>query len=240
MPEILKFANYEVAVIRSKRRKSAAIKVDLDGVSVRVPDNLPLSDIRSLVAEKSHWVETKLKTAAQKRQAVEAAAKQSAQLGQGSPVLYQGRQLRLKLKEAEQTRIYQQAEELIVEAPGAMAGEPDQLRAIVEQWLYARAVEELHLCVNVYKQRVGASPSRIEVKSYKARWGSCKPDQSIQLNWRLIHAPMHIMDYVVVHELCHLLEMNHSPRFWSEVERVDAQYRMKRRWLQDNGWQLNF
>jgi predicted metal-dependent hydrolase len=223
MPEILKFANYEVAVIRSKRRKSAAIKVDLDGVSVRVPENLPLSDIRSLVAEKSHWVETKLKTAAQKRQAVEAAAKQSAQL-----------------KEAEQTRIYQQAEELIVEAPGAMAGEPDQLRAIVEQWLYARAVEELHLCVNVYKQRVGASPSRIEVKSYKARWGSCKPDQSIQLNWRLIHAPMHIMDYVVVHELCHLLEMNHSPRFWSEVERVDAQYRMKRRWLQDNGWQLNF
>jgi predicted metal-dependent hydrolase len=83
MPEILKFANYEVAVIRSKRRKSAAIKVDLDGVSVRVPENLPLSDIRSLVAEKSHWVETKLKTAAQKRQAVEAACQAERTAGSG-------------------------------------------------------------------------------------------------------------------------------------------------------------
>jgi predicted metal-dependent hydrolase len=238
MPEILKFAKYEVAVIRSKRRKSVAVKVDLDGVSVRVPESLPLSDIRALVWEKSHWIEAKLKRAAEKRQAVAAAAEKSARLGQGSPVLYQGRQLTLTLQQAEQTRIYQQAHELIVEAPGAMSGEPDQLRAIVEQWLYARAVEELHLCVNVYKQRVGAIPSRVEVKSYKARWGSCKPDQSIQLNWRLIHAPMHIMDYVVVHELCHLLEMNHGPRFWSQVERVDPQYRMKRRWLQDNGWQL--
>jgi predicted metal-dependent hydrolase len=83
MPEILKFANYEVAVIRSKRRKSAAIKVDLDGVSVRVPENLPLSDIRSLVAEKSHWVETKLKTAAQKRQAVEGRCQAERTAGSG-------------------------------------------------------------------------------------------------------------------------------------------------------------
>ena len=139
--------------------------------------SLPLSDIRALVWEKSHWIEAKLKRAAEKRQAVAAAAEKSARLGQGSPVLYQGRQLTLTLQQAEQTRIYQQAHELIVEAPGAMSGEPDQLRAIVEQWLYARAVEELHLCVNVYKQRVGAIPSRVEVKSYKARWGSCKPDQ---------------------------------------------------------------
>jgi predicted metal-dependent hydrolase len=238
MSETLKFPNYDVVVVRSKRRKTVAIKVDLDGVSVRVPETLALTDIRALILDKSRWVEAKLKTARAKREAVKAAEGNSATLGDGSTLLYQGRQLTLALQEANETRIHLQTRELIVQAPGAMAGEPDHLRAIIEQWLYARAVEELHLCVNVYKQRVGAAPSRIEVKNYKARWGSCKPDQSIQLNWRLIHAPMYIMDYVVVHELCHLLEMNHSPKFWSQVERVDPQYRMKRRWLQDNGWQL--
>ena len=121
-----------------------------------------------------------------------------------------------------------------------MIADKEQLRALVEQWLYRRAVEELNFCVNVYKQRVGVTPSRIQIKDYRARWGSCKPDGSIQLNWRLIHAPMHIMDYVVVHELCHLLEMNHSKHFWSEVERVEPQYKMKRQWLKDNGWQLSF
>ena len=225
--EILKFAKYEVAY-SLQAAKSVAVKVDLDGVSVRVPESLPLSDIRALVWE-SHWIEAK--RAAEKRQAF-SRCREKRRLG---AVRLVSEQLTLTLQQAEQTRIYQQAHELIVEAPGAMSGEPDQLRAIVEQWLYARAVEELHLCVNVYKQRVGAIPSRVEVKSYKARWGSCKPDQSIQLNWRLIHAPMHIMDYVVV-LTCHLLEMNHGPRLvpggacGSPVSTA--------RQLQDNGWQL--
>ncbi len=240
MSETLKFNDYEVAVIRSKRRRTVAIKVDLAGVSVRVPHSLPTRDIRALIVEKHRWVLAKLNSAAAKRRAVAAADQERAQLGHGSRLLYQGQPLTLSLLAGEVTTIEQQPGKLIVQSPQALSAEPDQLRAMVEQWLYARAVEELQLCVNVYKQKVGASPSRVDVKNYRARWGSCKPDGSIQLNWRLIHAPMHIMDYVVIHELCHLLEMNHSPRFWSEVERVDPQYRMKRRWLQDNGWQLNF
>ena len=240
MLETLTFENFDVTVIRSSRRKTATIKVDLEGVSVRIPADLPLARIEKLVAEKTAWIERKLAEAERKQRGIAGQLEQSSTLADGSRVMVQGQLLPLKLIASDQMKVVQSSDRLEVYADADLIADKEQLRALVEQWLYRRAVEELNFCVNVYKQRVGATPSRIQIKDYRARWGSCKPDGSIQLNWRLIHAPMHIMDYVVVHELCHLLEMNHSKHFWSEVERVEPQYKMKRQWLKDNGWQLSF
>ena len=240
MLEMLTFENFDVTVIRSSRRKTATIKVDLEGVSVRIPADLPLARIEKLVAEKTAWIERKLAEAERKQRGIAGQLEQSSTLADGSRIMVQGQLLPLKLIASDQMKVVQSSDRLEVYADADLIADKEQLRALVEQWLYRRAVEELNFCVNVYKQRVGATPSRIQIKDYRARWGSCKPDGSIQLNWRLIHAPMHIMDYVVVHELCHLLEMNHSKHFWSEVERVEPQYKMKRQWLKDNGWQLSF
>ena len=240
MLETLTFENFDVTVIRSSRRKTATIKVDLEGVSVRIPADLPLARIEKLVAEKTAWIERKLAEAERKQRGIAGRLEQSSTLADGSRIMVQGQLLPLKLIASDQMKVVQSSDRLEVYADADLIADQEQVRALVEQWLYRRAVEELNFCVNVYKQRVGATPSRIQIKDYRARWGSCKPDGSIQLNWRLIHAPMHIMDYVVVHELCHLLEMNHSKHFWSEVERVEPQYKMKRQWLKDNGWQLSF
>ena len=240
MLETLTFENFDVTVIRSSRRKTATIKVDLEGVSVRIPADLPLARIEKLVAEKTAWIERKLAEAERRQRGIAGQLEQSSTLADGSRIMVQGQLLPLKLIASDQMKVVQSSDRLEVYADADLIADKEQLRALVEQWLYRRAVEELNFCVNVYKQRVGATPSRIQIKDYRARWGSCKPDGSIQLNWRLIHAPMHIMDYVVVHELCHLLEMNHSKHFWSEVERVEPQYKMKRQWLKDNGWQLSF
>lgn len=238
MAEILVFDNFEMTIIRSARRKTAAIKVDLDGASVRVPQHLSTQRIRELVAEKTHWIEQKLTVAEQKRRDLALQNQRNAVLGNGSQVQVQGRNLVLELHQTATVAIAEKAGKLVLQAPRDLLGDADQRRALVEQWLYALAVQELNFCINVYKQKVGAMPTAVQIKDYRARWGSCKPDGSVQLNWRLIHAPMHIMDYVVIHELCHLLEMNHSKRFWSEVERVDPQYRLNRKWLKDNGWRL--
>ena len=240
MLETLTFENFDVTVIRSSRRKTATIKVDLEGVSVRIPADLPLARIEKLVAEKTAWIERKLAEAKRKQRGIAGQVERSSTLADGSRIMVQGQHLPLRLIASDQMKVVQSSDRLEVYADADLIADKEQLRALVEQWLYRRAVEELNFCVNVYKQRVGATPSRIQIKDYRARWGSCKPDGSIQLNWRLIHAPMHIMDYVVVHELCHLLEMNHSKHFWSEVERVEPQYKMKRQWLKDNGWQLSF
>ncbi|MDO5136099.1 MAG: SprT family zinc-dependent metalloprotease [Eubacteriales bacterium] len=80
--------------------------------------------------------------------------------------------------------------------------------------------------------------NRITVREQKTRWGSCSSNQNLNFNWKLILAPREVLDYVVVHELCHLKEMNHSPAYWQEVERVLPDYQRQKDWLKQNGWRL--
>ena len=76
---------------------------------------------------------------------------------------------------------------------------------------------------------------RIAIKAAKTRWGSCSAQGNLNFHWKLILMPPAILDYVVVHELAHRIEMNHSPRFWTQVERILPDYRERRRWLKENG-----
>lgn len=86
-----------------------------------------------------------------------------------------------------------------------------------------------------YKSLLGVDYQRIRIGSQRTRWGSCSTRGTISYNWHLILMPERIMDYVVVHELCHLLEMNHSKRFWKKVGEVLPDYENRRKWLKENG-----
>ena len=86
-----------------------------------------------------------------------------------------------------------------------------------------------------YGRLIGVTYNRIRIADQKTRWGSCSSRGTISYNWHLILLPKNIFDYVVVHELCHLLEMNHSPRFWSQVEKILPDYRERRNWLKKKG-----
>jgi hypothetical protein len=83
--------------------------------------------------------------------------------------------------------------------------------------------------------KTGLKPKSVEVKTYKARWGSCRITGEIQLNWKLIMAPVEVIDYVIIHELCHLKHHNHSVRFWGLVEQFESAYRIHRLWLREYG-----
>jgi predicted metal-dependent hydrolase len=85
---------------------------------------------------------------------------------------------------------------------------------------------------------IGVEVGRIAIRDTRSRWGSCSSTGTLSFTWRLALAPRRVLDYVVVHELCHLVHHDHSHRFWSLVERVRPDWREDKRWLDDHGWEL--
>ena len=92
--------------------------------------------------------------------------------------------------------------------------------------------------VEYFAEMMNVTYGRITIREQKTRWGSCSSEKNLNFNWKLILAPPEVLDYVVVHELCHRLEMNHSPRFWAQVERVLPDYKVSRKWLREHGNEL--
>lgn len=114
----------------------------------------------------------------------------------------------------------------------------DTQRLALEKRYIAAAKEYFPKRVAHFHQFTGGSYNRITIRDQKTRWGSCSARGTLSFNWRLMLAPPAILDYVVVHELCHLTHMNHSSAFWQKVESVYPDYRTARKWLKDHGQEL--
>lgn len=117
--------------------------------------------------------------------------------------------------------------------------QPDSQKEAVSMALNAWYEKQAHIWiprrVRHYASVVDEKYARIFIKNQKSRWGSCSSARNLNFNWRLIMAPIEVLDYVVVHELCHLKQMNHSEAFWAEVEKVLPDYEERKKWLDENG-----
>ena len=89
--------------------------------------------------------------------------------------------------------------------------------------------------VEYYSKQMGGSYQTVSIREQKTRWGSCSSNHTLSFNWRLMLAPPQVLDYVIVHELCHLTHMNHSKEFWDLVEKIMPDYKEKKQWLKENG-----
>ena len=114
----------------------------------------------------------------------------------------------------------------------------EAVRAAIRSALSTRALERIRERLAFYIPRVGKQPGRITIREQKSRWGSCSSKHNLNFNWKLIMAPPQALDYVVIHELCHLHEFNHSPRFWSLVEAQMPDYKVWKKWLKDHAEDL--
>ena len=113
-----------------------------------------------------------------------------------------------------------------------------RLSAIERQHLQNKACVVIPKRVAYFAEKIGVTYGKITLRQQKTRWGSCAANGNLNFNWLLILAPPGVLDYVVVHELCHRREMNHSQAFWKEVEAILPDYRERQKWLKDNGWRL--
>jgi len=110
---------------------------------------------------------------------------------------------------------------------------PEEVKALARQ-----AAKELPVRVRKFAPLVGVDYGRITIRSQRTRWGSCSAKGNLNFNCLLMLCPEEVRDYVVIHELCHRKELNHSPRFWAEVEKVCPDYARHRKWLKENGGSL--
>lgn len=123
----------------------------------------------------------------------------------------------------------------ILRLPGA----PETLPARALRYLKRAAREDLSQAVAMHAARLGVTPGRLSIRDTRSRWGSCSHDGNLSFCWRLILAEPHILDYVAAHEVAHLVEMNHSPAFWAQVERTYPEWRPARTWLRTHGSSLH-
>jgi predicted metal-dependent hydrolase len=117
--------------------------------------------------------------------------------------------------------------------------EIERLRQAMEKWYRKKAGSIVVDRVEVYAKKIGRSPRSAKAKEQKRRWGSCTSKGDLYFNWRLAMAPPGIIDYVVVHELCHLIRADHSRRFWEEVGSILSDYKKRKKWLKENGSRLD-
>jgi len=120
--------------------------------------------------------------------------------------------------------------------PGAAASGKESLRT----WYQQAASSFMPERVSAYEGIMGCNSRSVRISRARSRWGSCSADNRLAFSWRLMMAPPPVIDYVVVHELAHIREKNHSPRFWSLVEKICPDYRNQRRWLRIAGAGLFF
>jgi|TARA_B110000971_G_scaffold102598_1_gene105489 predicted metal-dependent hydrolase len=229
MPEILAFRHFDVTVIRSDRRRSATIKVDQSGVSLRVPKGIQHQKLVELVEKKTPWIRKKMEYAASLK------PPPMLDFENGDPIPYLGKTYCLKVQVGDYPHVELAGEDILVSVVTQHLTNSLHIQLVLERWFLDEAAIFLAERLDFYAPIVGVRPTGMQVKAYKARWGSCKLNGQIQFNWRLIHGPVDVLDYVVVHELCHILQHNHSAAYWSEVARVMPDYKAKRKWLSENG-----
>ena len=156
-------------------------------------------------------------------------------LRDGRLIWFEGRQYALALRPGRPSARFM-GDRLEVSAPDPENEEA--LRAQLRAWLSELALRRIRERLDVYIPRVGGQPGRVTIREQKTRWGSCSSRRNLNFNWKLIMAPPPVLDYVVIHELCHLHEFNHSPRFWQLVAAQMPEYKSWKKWLKQHGAEL--
>ncbi len=210
----------------SARRRALEITIDRGGeLIISSPPGVPDDQLADFVREKRFWLYTKL---AEKEALHQPVAGKEFVSGEGFP--YLGRSYRLLL-------VDEQDRPLKLEAGWfrLVRDQADQGREHFIRWYTDHARPWLRKRVGQWASRMGVEPASVEVRDLGFRWGSCGRSGGVNFHWATILLPVSVVDYVVVHELAHLIEPNHTPEFWARVGRALPEYEQRKAWLAEHG-----
>ncbi|MEO6921847.1 MAG: SprT family zinc-dependent metalloprotease [Collimonas sp.] len=220
----------DYTLLRSKRR-SIGFLISDDGLRVTAPKWVTLGDIEIAIREKKRWIFTKL---SEYRDRSTRRMQPQMAWRDGETLPYMGRSITLRIHATQKAGIHfdDASDQLIVCLP-ADAGE-QQLKDRVLGWLQLEAKRVFGERLPIYAKKLGVTYQSFALSSATTQWGSCTSEGKIRLNWRLMHFALPLIDYVIAHELSHLREMNHSPRFWATVQSIFPDFETARKTLRDS------
>ena len=202
--------------LKRTSRRSIGLRIDDRGLTVNVPLRASEKWLHSVLQDKARWVVEKMENWQAKKPVPQ-------QWVDGAPILFRGEEFTLCIVPS------------LFDAPPQLHGthlavhvsqadNPDAIEKIIERWYRHEAMQLFEECVAHFAPLMSVSPREIKLSAARTQWGSCTTRGTVRLNWQLIKMPLHLIDYVVVHELAHLVEMNHSAAFWQVVESVCPDY----------------
>ncbi len=223
--------NY-VVVRSKKRKKTISLRVKADGTAVvNAPHRTPIPEIDKFVREKESWLRRKITENGERRKEVKAK-----KYVRGEIFFFLGEAHTLNIEAAAPG-----FDKLVFFCGQFILGSDkiSQGRQLFIEWYRKKAQEYIGERTDHYSRVMKLAPRDIRISNARSRWGSCSQDNHLYFSWRLIMAPRPVIDYLVVHELAHMKEKNHSERFWGLVGNTITDYRKQRIWLKNNGHTLD-
>ena len=220
-------------VISQKNRKSVQVKIlTSTHLQITAPNNFPHASIEKILHEKSNWIVKQILNLS-----TVMANPINKSIVHGATVLYLGIPHTLVFTSSFDSRptIYLQNHQIIIHMPTMNTAQTTPLaESLLQQWYLTNARNILTAKTSLWAAKINVKPQRITIKDQKTRWGSCSSMGNLNYNWRIVMAPPEVIDYLVIHELCHLRVPNHSALFWGEVAQFSPKFKSHRTWLQTN------
>ena len=212
--------------VKRSNRKTISILVERDGsVTIRAPKNMPDDDIKEVVKAKEYLIYKHLAEWEQLN-----SSKVDREFVNGQSYLYLGRNYRLRFIDKQDVPLKLKNGFFLLKKSEAENAEKHFINFYKEKGL--PRISEI---VESYQKKMGVSPNQVKVMELQNRWGSCSKNKNLNFHWKCVMAPLRTLEYIVVHELAHLIHMNHSSEFWNEVDKVFPQHQKEVEWLKRHG-----
>lgn len=221
-------------VIRLSSRKSASIEIRATEVRVSAPHRATQRELKRWVSEKAPWIRSKL-TEQQSR--LEQIPKRLFEQDAQWP--FMGGTITLSLEKGHKaSAVLSDTSLLITHSSRSQKSPQEQTKTLLKNWYQEQAMEILSRKAHGIGEQLQTQVRSIKLRRTKSKWGHCTIQGDLQFNWLIMQAPETVIDYLVIHECCHLIHHNHSRQYWQLVESIYPDYRTAKRWLSDHGHQL--
>ena len=230
--------DFEWQIRRSARRKTLSLCVYPDNrIIVAAPEGLSSKEIAGFVERKSDWVRKRLDLNRGKQEKPPVR-----EFNPGEKLLYLGAEYTLEVCERRSAGVSCERGKIIVSISPEIPARTRApfIRRLLVTWYANMALKRIKERVTHYMRIIGVTPRAVRIKSLRSRWGSCSARGGVNFAWNIIMSPEPVLDYLVVHELCHLVHHDHSAEYWKLVEKFLPEHRARRKWLRENGHCLSF